>query len=383
VDRAIFQNAEVIFDHADRLYDQRKFQSAIYYLNRLVELKPLDKNAWFRRGQCREELNDAPGALADYSEALRLDDTFTEALFNRAMLHYQAEKYGFALTDFSQLLAIPGSGPTTTVYYGSPANGTLGAVSQLMTMQNRQAPIYHYLGLCKLKTADYAGALAEFDRALALTPNDPTYWVNRGLAQQRLGHKNAALSDFQRALALDPENSHAAHNLSLLDPGSQRTVAAYDRIIDQNSNFAPAYVNRGLAKFEQGNFAGALADFDRAVTLGQRDYEIYVNRALAKARLKDYPGAIKDFGRAIGIEPHLAKGYAGRGNVYLQLKNFGSAIEDYDLAIAIDPTEAHFYYNRGLAHHQQKQSAQACADWQKAVQFGATNAKQPYLKFCR
>jgi tetratricopeptide (TPR) repeat protein len=381
--KALRLRAEQAQEHAAKLYDRGQYRSALYYLNQLVELRPQDKTIWLGRGQCREETQDLQGAIEDYTEALRLDEKFTEALFNRAMLHYQMEKFGFAITDFTQLLAIPGAGPTNVVYYGSSASNPPGAVSHLVTMPNRLAPIYHYLGLCKLKTTDYAGALADFDQALALAPKEATYWVNRGLARVRLGQHTEAMADFHQALLLEPDNSHALYNLSLIDPTSAKTVEAYDKVIGQNESFAPAYVNRGQARFAQGNFAGALADFNQAVALGHREYETYLNRALAKSRLKDHVGAVKDFGRAINREPRSAKAYSGRASAYFHLKNFVQALADYNLAIAFSPQESHLYYNRGLVYHQQKQRNQACADWQKAIQLGSSPAELTWEKFCR
>ena len=59
-------------------------------------------------------------------------------------------------------------------------------------------------------------ALAEFGKALALSPTDPLAISNRGAVLGMLGQKEAAKSDFDRALQLDPCQYDARYNLKLL-----------------------------------------------------------------------------------------------------------------------------------------------------------------------
>jgi protein O-mannosyl-transferase len=63
------------------------------------------------------------------------------------------------------------------------------------------------------------GALAEFGRALALSPSDARYVNNRGAALMALGQYEAARGDFQRALRMDPNLTDAKENLSKLPGG--------------------------------------------------------------------------------------------------------------------------------------------------------------------
>ena len=59
-------------------------------------------------------------------------------------------------------------------------------------------------------------ALAEFGRALALSPSDARYINNRGAALMALGQHEAARGDFQRALRMAPNLTEAKDNLAKL-----------------------------------------------------------------------------------------------------------------------------------------------------------------------
>jgi tetratricopeptide (TPR) repeat protein len=47
-------------------------------------------------------------------------------------------------------------------------------------------------------------------------------------------------------------------------------MAAFDKAIDIDPRYAPAYVNRGSARQLKVDFSGAIADFDRSVGINLR-----------------------------------------------------------------------------------------------------------------
>ena len=115
---------------------------------------------------------------------------------------------------------------------------------------------------------DYAGALADDQRALALNPQYFKVFYARGFVEFLQDKPDEAVSDFSHVLELVPDDF-------------------------------PAYRDRGIAREAQGDFPGALADFDEAVTLKPdgSDYSrppIY--RQLLLLRLnrpkEDFAGAI-------------------------------------------------------------------------------------------
>ena len=68
-------------------------------------------------------------------------------------------------------------------------------------------------GVLKLIAHDYAGAVADFSRALDIVQNPDDrvwYYRERGEARQLLGDLTAALDDYDQAIALSEPNSHTA-----------------------------------------------------------------------------------------------------------------------------------------------------------------------------
>lgn len=92
-------------------------------------------------------------------------------------------------------------------------------------------------GILRMVRGDLASARADFDRALAMDPNEPETWLNLGVLHFQQGDSDGAIRMFQRAIEL-------------------RTKSP-----------AFAYYGRGLANEDRGNIRAAYADLVTARSL--------------------------------------------------------------------------------------------------------------------
>lgn len=79
-----------------------------------VRLDPVDPFAYNNRANARRDLGDLPGAIADYGEALRIDPGYTRAWVNRGLLHERMGALDLARADFREAVTRPpkyGNGP--------------------------------------------------------------------------------------------------------------------------------------------------------------------------------------------------------------------------------------------------------------------------------
>ena len=81
----------------------------------------------------------------------------------------------------------------------------------------RYFPRSIFLHLCHWDRADskaelgkHAGAIADYDRAIALKPDTPEVYYNRGHSKAELGNHADAIDDYDRAIALKPKYSGGA-----------------------------------------------------------------------------------------------------------------------------------------------------------------------------
>ena len=103
--------------------------------------------------------------------------------------------------------------------------------------KKEDAIAYFNRGLSKAKLQDYRGAIADYNKAIELTPDDVGAYNNRGIAKKNLQDYRGAIADYNKAIELEP-------------------------------NYSKAYYNRGNAKYELKDLDGACLDWSKAGELG-------------------------------------------------------------------------------------------------------------------
>jgi tetratricopeptide (TPR) repeat protein len=195
----------------------------------------------------------------------------------------------------------------------------------------------------KLEAGDLDGALADFDAALRLTPEDPILYNNRGLARRLKGDYKGAIEDY--------DDSLKHHNPQLYMPMRNRglvylVTGAYDAA---ERNFEQAislnhpqpyliYYDLGMLYELWGKDEQSLYAFDRAIELKPDFSEAYNNRGNLKQKYGDLTGALKDWGLAIqhgNPEPHIP--HTNRGLLYLELGRKDDARAEFEAALRNKP----------------------------------------------
>ena len=67
-------------------------------------------------------------------------------------------------------------------------------------------------GNAKFIQGDLRGAIADYSRAVELSPDNTDAYIRRGVAKLSLGDHDGAIADFDRAIGLNPERADAYNN---------------------------------------------------------------------------------------------------------------------------------------------------------------------------
>lgn len=175
-------------------------------------------------------------------------------------------------------------------------------------------------------------------------------------------------------------------------------VQKFTRTINDNSNNAMAYHNRGYVKDELGDYRGAIEDFNRAIQIDSSLVGAYSNRGISKANLKNFKGAIDDFDKVIELEPVYLKAYYNRGVVYYYLGEYTDAIKDFDRVLELKSIEdeaeqiivplydkslaGKAYLGRAASRYELGQRDSACLDLSKAGETGHFLAYTLIERYC-
>ena len=107
-------------------------------------------------------------------------------------------------------------------------------------------------------------------------------------------------------------------------------------------NRALEFFNQGAAKYQRGDYAGAIADYTSALKFESGSAVIYYNRGLAKTAKGDFDAAITDYTKAIELKPNDVFSYSSRGVAKQGKGDRDGALVDYNRAIALN---RHFPYD--------------------------------------
>jgi len=370
------------YEQAESLYNDDKYPEALEVLNECLKQYPGYFESYSLRGSVKEILKDHEGALTDYSIYLEQFPENLPVLMSRAILRYKIGFYDQAKEDFFKLLTLNPS-ETQTVFYRQ--NMSVGDRNPVMTAESgHKSYVYNYLGLTEAKLKNHPQAIAYYDSALALNPNEPDYFVNRGLSKEALKDSTAA-ADYEKALKLNPRHTLARHNLKALKAKQGGTTTFEDRLTEtilEDSTMLYPYLERALQRFEGGYYKGATEDYTMALEIAPGNAEIWLGRGLAREKLNDLEGAFSDYTKAIELQEDFFKAWINRGNVLFKLDRYSDAIEDFNVALLYQENYAPAVYNRALAKMKMKKKSEACADLKLAENLGMEIEPKVKSKIC-
>ncbi|PSB55374.1 tetratricopeptide repeat-containing S1 family peptidase [Chamaesiphon polymorphus] len=214
----------------------------------------------------------------------------------------------------------------------------------------------------KYNNRDYRGALADYDRAIALKPKDAIAYNYRGVLKVKIQDFEGGLADYNRAIQIDANYGEAYSNRGNLKANKlkdlQGAMADYDLAIELSPKYAPAYSNRGILKVKNRDIIGGLADYNLAIQQDPTEATYYSYRAFLKILRGDRQGALTDFTRSIDLNPSNASVYAKRADHrFFTLKDRAGGLADLQQS-------AQLYQQQGNAEQYQKTLVRI-RQWQK------------------
>ena len=123
-----------------------------------------------------------------------------------------------------------------------------------------------------------------------------------------------------------------------------------------------------MRKTMQDKHELAIADFGKLIKLDPTDSDAYIARGEAHIELGQYGKAIADFDKVIKLNPKSACAYNLRGRAYVGKRKYKKAITNFDKAIMFKPEYPEAYGLRGYTHKALWQTEQAIADLEKALE---------------
>jgi tetratricopeptide (TPR) repeat protein len=350
------------------------FPLALEDYNAALKVNPKDPIVYDNRGNALNAMGDRDAAIADFGRAIALDPQDWIAYSNRAILHLGSGELNLAIADLSEVIrAEPSNG--MAAYNRGTAYERSGQIDKALEDYRRAvhllpsfAPASAAIGRL-LKNKDPEEALAELSAAIALDAKSPAL-RSRANLYLALGRYDDALRDFDLVIA-----NNGSDSIAFLDKGvaeeKMGNFAGAIRDYSHSIELAPAaaaYVDRGAAYVQMQQAEKAQADFKAALALEPANVPALLGQAQASYARKSMTESLVNYSQVLEVDPKNATAYFKRGNVHFDLREFAAALSDYSASLKLDPDQPVVLFNRSLAAARMGRLKEAAEDRQRALE---------------
>jgi tetratricopeptide (TPR) repeat protein len=190
----------------------------------------------------------------------------------------------------------------------SPAPPDIAKRQLALGARSKNADAYKALGIEAYRSGDIAQAIASFNAAILLDPDDAQAYNIRGNAWDEMGDFKSALADYDEVIRIDPNNPAVFHDRAIMwqrQGEPQKALIDLDRAIRFSFSDARTYCDRGLVWYEMGHRDRAIADFNQAFKLDPSSAADCIQRGLILHRNSEFKLALGNINHAIRVDPGI------------------------------------------------------------------------------
>ena len=187
-------------------------------------------------------------------------------------------------------------------------------------------PAYILRGLAYAAKDRLDDALADFSKAISLTPTDERPFILRAAVFQQKKDYDKAIADYTQALNRKPDSVDLMLDRGLCYASKEdddKALADFDRAVQREPKNTRALQLRGSAYSQKGSGEKALADFSEAISINANDPVTYLFRS-----------------QHYLVDNQPEKGLADLEEVMRRAPNYSGAANDYAWTLATNPKDS-------------------------------------------
>ncbi len=296
------------FIQGNEALQTRQFDQAIAFYTNAITIDQSFARAFNNRGVAYMEDDHPYEAIQDYNIAIGLEENYTDAIFNRAYAYENVGRLDDALADI------------TEVKRSFPDSGY----------------VYFYEGLLLSKLKDYDRSMERFQKALTYDPNNVETVVNIATLQYFQGELDLAEQTLLSVLESSPNESNALNTLSqvyLLQGKYQEGLQVINMALEINANEPYFLNNRGQLYLALDSLQLAVKDINKSILRDPKNVWAYRNKGIYFLKIGDYDQAIRLFERVTKSAEFVDEVYSYLGESYLAKGDVSSACVQWEKGI--------------------------------------------------
>jgi Flp pilus assembly protein TadD len=308
----------------EMLNDDNRSGEAIEPLTDAVRLLPNSAEAHNALGEAFSNLNSLGPARSEFEKAVQLAPKMPLAHLNLGMVLAQTEELALAAEHLDFAIAKLGATPDAARAHYLRAKvytdtGQVERASAELHIAVKIAPefaeAWSDLGDARKTLLDHVGALAAFERAVALSPSDPVALSRLGNELYHQGQRKRAIIELEKAARISPKDQTTLKGLLVALRADGQTARADQVKADlvavlselhqgqQNELGAIRLNNEGAKLDKAGDLIGAVDKYRQGLQLDPDDVGIRIDLAVALLRLGQWKEGLAQMAEAMKRRP--------------------------------------------------------------------------------
>ncbi len=296
--------------------DPRRYADARPYLEKYVQMRPDDGKGWSLLGRVLYHLKETDKALEAMNRGEALGDKSKDMYRSRFRVYVDKKEYDKAIADYERADPEPDDQlrmAQVLVIQKQPARAESLYRSMIATdSTSRHAKFaLNELGKMRFREKDYEGAIAYFQRRIALDPQNDEAYYYIGLSHKEMKRYPEALTALRQASSLAPDKVDRRFWLGIMYaqvdsiPQARREfiqVTQQDSL-GSNKTTGVAFRQLGFYLLLDKEYAEAVRMLDRAVTIDPKDVQAWVWHGQGWQNSGNRAKACESYKRALELDP--------------------------------------------------------------------------------
>jgi tetratricopeptide (TPR) repeat protein len=301
----------------------RDFDKAIELSRSALQQAPNNPQIWTLKGIAFASKGDSKQALAAFRQALKISPNNIAALAGASQVYYQAGSQD-AVPLLDHLLQLRPEDPTVH--------------AMLAVLEYRQ-------GNCKAAAADFEKAGQLVDSQIDALHAYATCLV-------RLKRLDDAVAAFQKAVALhpdDPRELHVLASIQLMAHKPQDALTTLRSLLNAKEVDANTLQLASRAYEDAGDTPQAVGTLRQALLLDPKNTSLYLDFANICFAHQSFQVGIDVITEGLSLQPNADDLYVARGVLYVQVAQYDKAEADFEKAYELNPNQSLSTAAQGLA----------------------------------
>lgn len=376
-------------NEAEIAIKEKKYENALYYINKAIELDPDSTSNYVLRGLIFDNTGRFKEELLDLNKIIELNKKTKSLSLNAhhqsGVIKTQLGMYNEALQDLDYFI-----NNRDTV--GSLMEAYLNKASVFYKLNDFKSSKKYYdivladkiekrsdlqsqalVGLANL-IKDPIAALKLLNKAIVIDPNSYLAYGGRAGIYIELNKIELAYADTKKALSINPNDPTLLFNMGQIFASYQikkdSAIIYFEKAIEispQSPQNDIIYMNLGSVKHSNGQFDDALSDYIKAESINPGNDILLYNMATLLSDVNRNDEALEKIELAIKINPADAEYYNLKGTIHLSKSSVKEAEIEFKNAIKKNPNYGGAYYNLGYLSGEQDNPEQSISYYDKAV----------------